>query len=298
MRKHILYLVVAMYSNLAFCQKIHFTDPGNNWNVLHENYGPPTTYNSVSCYHSGDTTLHSVLYQRITTNGTGEPFLLVREDTILSKVFILVNDTERIYMDYTLLPGDTITHINEVNDTFRHYVHDTTSVIINSLRYRVWTFLSAAPGDALPYTVIEGIGCLNGPAFIQYPRFDFDQFNLICFTTAGTTPPVSPTLNEGYGYYFDNASSCSLSVPTMNSNEVSHLYPNPAFDVVTVSVSEPIPDMKIEISDITGKVIMSRTMDAPLTEINISGLPNGSYLCSFKRKNGEQKVEKLVVMHQ
>ena len=70
-------------------------------------------------------------------------------------------------------------------------------------------------------------------------------------------------------------------------------YPNPADDLVQIS-NKYIS--RIEIYDLNGRMINSLDMNYK-NSFKVDNLFNGIYLLKFKFKNGEIKVEKLIVQH-
>jgi len=70
-------------------------------------------------------------------------------------------------------------------------------------------------------------------------------------------------------------------------------YPNPADDLVLISNKDV---ESIEIYDLNGRMVNILSMDHE-NSIMVKNLLNGIYLIKFKFKNGEIKVEKLIVQH-
>jgi M6 family metalloprotease-like protein len=58
-----------------------------------------------------------------------------------------------------------------------------------------------------------------------------------------------------------------------------NVYPNPIIDgKFIVEIPEDIEDKIIQIYDVVGKLVLTRAVNRPKTEINISHLPNGTYI--------------------
>ncbi len=165
-------------------------------------------------------------------------WLSVREDTIAKKVYgvylnaigTITDSAEHVLYDYTLQVGDTFKRAYTVN----HYVADIDSVLINSTWYKTWhlvpTVIDTPVGQGAQndYYVIEGIGCIQYPFFPADPTTFESSYALTCFSTNGTTPPLS----QKVGPYFDNTSSCSLTFGLAVNNVAStvkstYLFPNP-----------------------------------------------------------------------
>jgi len=79
----------------------------------------------------------------------------------------------------------------------------------------------------------------------------------------------------------------------LTKEENIYFYPNPADDLVLISNKDV---ESIEIYDLNGRMVNSLSMDQE-NSIMVKNLLNGIYLIKFKFKNGEIKVEKLIVQH-
>lgn len=229
MRKALLILVFAFSSCLSFGQKIRFTDSTNVWTVIRTEYDLGIHYYPDLYYYAGDTTFNFHTYKKLFggvaffTDSHCDPSL-IREDTMLNKVFILINDSEQVFMDYNLHLGDTAFHTGFSHDTTRVFVNNIDSTLINGLWYKVWDFQPVGTCHAY-YFVIEGIGCLNSPLFINHPSYGLSNFNLMCFSNHGLNPLLSPMV----GGYFDNSMSCAtiLNLNQVNSKNKVTIFPNP-----------------------------------------------------------------------
>ena len=74
------------------------------------------------------------------------------------------------------------------------------------------------------------------------------------------------------------------------TNSNIQVYPNPANDFLSIIISEPYSDeIKIEISDIAGKIVYTSTIDAKsennLEQINLSSIKPGAYLIRLSNKD-------------
>jgi hypothetical protein len=85
-----------------------------------------------------------------------------------------------------------------------------------------------------------------------------------------------------------------VNYPELLSKEENiSFYPNPADDLVLISNKDV---ESIEIYDLNGRMVNSLSMDHE-NSIMVKNLLNGIYFIKFKLKNGEIKVEKLIVQH-
>ncbi|AZA83538.1 leucyl aminopeptidase [Chryseobacterium lactis] len=67
------------------------------------------------------------------------------------------------------------------------------------------------------------------------------------------------------------------------SLEAIQIYPNPAKDMIMVELPQKIKQSSIEVSDMTGKIVMNVGNQ---TKINVSGLQNGVYMVTVKTDKG------------
>ncbi|MBL7940940.1 MAG: fibronectin type III domain-containing protein [Flavobacteriales bacterium] len=83
-------------------------------------------------------------------------------------------------------------------------------------------------------------------------------------------------------------------------NDLGHIFPNPAYDHVNISIPASHLATTIQLYDISGRVV--GTMDHPGTTASgnvvlyLTGQPSGAYLVRISR-GGESKVHRLVIGH-
>ena len=129
------------------------------------------------------------------------------------------------------------------------------------------------------YTVLEGVGCLYGPMFPDFP-FTFEiGTELVCFENRG----IKPTFSSNPAPYFDNTSSCTssfgLAVNSVAANDMEIMVsPNP----VTAASALYLPGRfngTVTITTFDGKLLYTRQINAE-NSVNIGdkiSLP-GMYL--------------------
>jgi Secretion system C-terminal sorting domain len=69
-------------------------------------------------------------------------------------------------------------------------------------------------------------------------------------------------------------------------------YPNPTSGAVTFSLNNTTPIDAIEVTDILGKTLLSKTIHYSTTTIDVSSLAKGIYLVKVKAI-GQEKVVKI-----
>ena len=237
MKKIFLFSLLVIFSTSSFGQKIYFSDSTNNWRFLGLSEGPGVLSSGlISLHFVGDSTFIGHTYRFIGADIYSGYF--IREDTIAKKVYIYTPpDTSDIVLyDYNLVYGDTLATIGPYpsHDHIKSWVTGRDSTLINGKWYHIWYFHSGSM-HSYDYTVIEGIGCINGLDFPVNSAFFYgnpsDQ--LLCFKNQGASFPLSkPVADNGvsssYDFYFDNTSSCAVEVnPLSLKSSTTTVAPNP-----------------------------------------------------------------------
>lgn len=83
----------------------------------------------------------------------------------------------------------------------------------------------------------------------------------------------------------------SVNEASVKSLESVKVYPNPAKSILNIDLPSHIKDFHVEINDMSGKLILKSEKE---TQINVSSLENGVYLCSIK--SGDEIVVRKVVI--
>jgi len=83
-------------------------------------------------------------------------------------------------------------------------------------------------------------------------------------------------------------------IDDVNASYSVNIYPNPAKNTVTISVDGLNGKAQVSVIDMSGRTVMTSTMESNATQLNVSKLAQGTY---FVRINGEtiSTVRKLVV---
>lgn len=250
--KH-LYTVILLFlfAGNIDAQKIRFTDTSNVWCAM---YNATQVYEPHYFSFNGDSIINGLTYQKLYGGYLAEP-VLIREDTVLQKVYILPNsnignDTgtaERLLYDYTLQVGDTITQIHQ-SDTFRHYVSGIDSVLINNVWHKVWDM---SPVTSDQYYVIEGIGAIRSPWFPAYPVMSLGFYVFSCFTNADGQPLVAPSVGN-----FDNYNSCLLNLKSNVSNKNVAVFPNPITNESKIVFNTTIKSGQLSVFNSIGQKVI------------------------------------------
>jgi len=93
--------------------------------------------------------------------------------------------------------------------------------------------------------------------------------------------------------HFAVATTSLLGTDEANINplESIKIYPNPAKDYLNIELPKEVKNFKLEITDLAGRTILNHDNQ---TKINVSGLINGTYLCTIKA-NDKTAVRKIII---
>lgn len=174
--------------------------------------------------------------------------------------------------NHTISPSiTTIYTVTGTNTSTNCFNSDSIEIIVNPL----------------PTPTITPIGFdLTTASFSTYQWFI--NGNII---TGGTSQSITPIQNGNYSVYVIDANNCSNTSADYNmtgvsinenSNSAVKIYPNPAIDVLTVSVIE---NVNINIYNSFGKLIYTEKMTIGDNQINVSELPSGMYFIQSVNEN-------------
>lgn len=234
-------------------------------------------YNSI-----GQTdTINNTFYQEICRglNSNYPTNTKLREDNL--KVYFLNDENEeKLYYDFTLLPGDTFFIYNsfETNILPEYFIVSDTSTtnIFNQNRKVIYFESSSSVFDNFYW--IEGVGSTHGLLYRDIWYYDCNQI-LTCFADSAGS------------YNAPNSPSCDLttSIPKLNQASFS-LSPNPASNSLTIQINHiQTNEELLVIRDITGKIVLQRSLNRDNNHIAVSHLKNGLYLIEIGRQ-----VEKFI----
>lgn len=96
-----------------------------------------------------------------------------------------------------------------------------------------------------------------------------------------------------------NSNNCSLGVSSQTDlyqQNLISLFPNPAKDNINI-VSNNNKIEEIDLFDLNGRLIVSVSVKANQTNINLNDLPNGIYVCKIIDARSNIKTQKVVIIH-
>ncbi|HWB65023.1 MAG TPA: T9SS type A sorting domain-containing protein [Chitinophagales bacterium] len=121
--------------------------------------------------------------------------------------------------------------------------------------------------------------------------------------------PVGTTINNTAYIYFDfnspvvtNTTANTITTTTTGISPLSpgeglgvRLYPNPAKDAVTVEVDNNSIGGTLQLTDVTGRAIITSQIESRTSHIATSFLSSGVYFVKLSNSKGQTAVRKLVV---
>lgn len=182
------------------------------------------------------------------------------------------NDEVLLY-DYDLEEGDFF------NDDDEHPMQVTEiSTIIdnNGVERKKITFSFTGLPTETEYW-IEGVGSSKGfvNAGNYTPTSEGAIYHLLCYHVDDDVIFVNPEYD-----------TCDINeIEENNAQDGISIYPNPTNNIVKILNDNNLSINKIEITDITGRIVISL---GNCEEINVSNLPNGQYF--IKISNGESTI--------
>lgn len=152
--------------------------------------------------------------------------------------------------------------------------------------------ISVLPGDSIFITgdpsVVGGIGPLS---YVWYPSEG------LSVDTLPTNFWITPMSNEPYGVQVTDSMGCqftgapsiyiylsSLGISDISSKHLISCYPNPASEILHVTISDQLAVHSISLVDLQGKLIRSYASDQ--THLNFSGINSGNYLLVIQSSQG------------
>ena len=297
------FLIMAGFSRLNAQKYIKMPLDKNHYWQQHSNDSHSNVMYSVlncdylSFVHLKDTLINGKMYTPVSSGGTCDVSLiqpyapdgLLREDTLLQRINILIGNTEYILYNFNKNAGDTAVLYSPFDgdgkalDTFKVTLKD--SVLLSDGLYHPRFGFNQ-------FKVIEGVGGLNGLITPYYSDFESSR-TLICF---GTINPSLPVYDVHNNYIPCNLITLSIPSPKEKNNYI-HLLPNPANEILNIECLMMNGEKtEIRICDATGREIKSAAIQNTKTEINVREMEPGIYFADIFIDGKLAGQKKLAVM--
>jgi hypothetical protein len=152
----------------------------------------------------------------------------------------------------------------------------------------LYTLTAADLGQKKTLAFLNGAAALNANEsylVVAGSNGDGGATNDLVVGTAGVSEAQTSyylDLTDNTWYYTTSTPMVRMNFdPTVSINEVENtfglnVYPNPASDVINVTVNKAV-DATISIVDVTGKVVKTSSLNGLATTVNTAGLTNGVY---------------------
>lgn len=210
----------------------------------------------------------------------------IREDTITQQVFVYdqSNDTDALLYDFNLTDGDTLNSV---------YAGQGASIIIDSVR--TTTLLNGDLRKIFYYSDTWGNTCNQFQYYIEgigsQVGLHFPLVYISCGSGGGLTCVKSNDI-QLYG------GQCvgTVGLKEEKVHEQLEIYPNPANEVLNISIAKDIDltNASISLFDVMGKEILNRKIESNTTLIDVSQYTKGVYF--YQIIHQEQQISgKLII---
>src|SRR5690606_17041794 len=280
MKHLLLYLTIMLTTISVFGQNLNFPVSNAMWSVHNQKY-----------FVDGDSTFNSIDYKKyyLTNDSimtTGSFFALLREDTILKKVYSIAsgNTQEHLLYDFSLSINDTISvyplSFPFYSGSILIQVDFIDSILISGNYHKRLKISGVNQNTGYDEYWIEGIGSTMGifnSGITGIVVFDIYYPTLLCFEKDGVLLYSNPNFIDCYQDFPTGIKDNSLAFKTS-------LYPNPATNTVFIKSDNVIKSYKIE--SLQGQTIEQLATNTNLLSIDISKYTDGIYLISLTTDNG------------
>jgi len=132
---------------------------------------------------------------------------------------------------------------------------------------------------------------INGEAAYDQSGFSAD------ISADGSIVAIGGKLNNGNGNSSGHVRvfdlSTVLSIPTIDLESTTSLYPNPSNDFININ-SNKGQLSKIELYSMTGSLLFKTELNAPAYTLNITNYPSGTYLVRVFNQNNDTINTKII----
>jgi hypothetical protein len=251
-------------------QDTYSYDSLNRRTVLNENYTSGTTNGLINEYYTYD--INNNLINRVNQTTSSVSGTSYYRDSFTYLGIMLMEHIHQL---------EFINYCCYINSTYEVYAYDGNNNLISELRE-----VAPPPGSGVSSGVL---------ANTSQTLYTYDANNLRISAVGQEWISTNSTwLNADSTHWYYPNSSTGIKDQSANNISIS-LYPNPASDKVSISIANATGETNLRITDISGKVVMSRSIRSSDSTIDVRDLKYGVYLFQFQNYQGTitKKVIKL-----
>lgn len=226
---------------------------------------------------------------------------------------IAFNPTGSIYMAtstdlYLLSTGFTLMHLGAFSVAGVSGDLTSCSYPFSVLPLNFLSFVASEKGNvvSLDWTVSQSD---NNKGFYIEKSIDGNNWSELGFVEATASNYsgennysfTDPNPQPGSNYYrikqvdFNNSASYSATkIISLSSTEKIAVWPNPAKDMINVQTNGYQTSVTMEMYDLFGKKMLTKSLQPGNNSINIAGLPAGTYIVHSQNAAGETENHKII----
>ena len=195
--------------------------------------------------------------------------------------------------------GSGTMSVSQALDAYHRFNCNTALLLLNS-DTNLFTHLAQNMRDSLPAHLAIVDSAWSTGHNVVVDGYNTNNYFHVNFGWGGTDNgwyilpdqmPCNLTVIEGL--IVDILKKGTASINEINNLSQCKIYPNPASSIITIE-QEKYGTSLFTISDVSGKIIFSKTVSNKITQLNISSLPQGIYLTELKGSSNFKN--KLIVI--
>ncbi len=143
-------------------------------------------------------------------------------------------------------------------------------------------------------------GGLNGPSISVITgstpgNFLVEVTARSCGVTVSNSVNITVTNSSGGGFGRSSLNKEQALNSLETTGESLTIFPNPASNLVNFKAESQLRIQSVEFIDIQGKKVYTRTIDGFDVSLDVSDLPNGTYLANLLMEDGSSEVKRLLI---
>ncbi len=286
----LLLLMIILSSNVLQAQQkdrpyIPLFDTNKVWySVQAEEFGGWWVEKLFVDYNDNILNVNDTLYYKLNYLDTKGGYCCYREDTIAQKIYERSNPDypETLIYDFSLLEGDSMYISAYSVPGVWLYLDSTKTVNVFGIERKIYYLKNFNWGCNVIW--IEGIGSLAGLVHSasdpSWDSLNFQAAYLTCVYENNTNSIYQSEYGALWGCSFEN---CPYSIDE-NVKKSFSIFPNPITDQLTIH-SDKFTIEKIEILDLTGKIVYSNSQFTNQLIIELTNCPSGIYFIKIQSEN-------------